>query len=209
MNILSQNKYISNKTYNKVLGNEIEASRTEKQIKANKACLISYHKKQIELISEGKITEPKIRVRKNIGDNPKDKKRAWENKRDLYVYALNKGLIKRPNIKKLAEYVIIFNEDTKRYEKVRNAFAYDNLSYRADPYAKYYTPDFNRCSILNKAIKQRRQDIPDLVGMPLECCFDSIFNPETIIQDAIIQKYGKIEYDKYYDNSSSSEDGNY
>jgi len=110
-----------------------------------------------------------------------------------YISALNTGKLKKANREKLIEYEIVFNTETKKYQKDNISKAKHSLTKMIEDYSHLWTRDFNPIIIQEEEIKRIRSNNPELKDAPIKDIWGAGFNPEIIIKNAVFIKLNEMK----------------
>jgi len=110
-----------------------------------------------------------------------------------YISALNTGKLKKANRNKLIEYEIVFNNETKKYQKDNISKAKHSLTKLIEQYSHLWTRDFNPIVIQEDEITRIRCNNPELKDAPIKDIWGAGFNPEIIIKNAIFIKLNEMK----------------
>jgi hypothetical protein len=144
-------------------------------------------KNQVEYFSDSSDEIPQKSKSNKNEQNP-------YNRRVLqYISALNTGKLKKANREKLIEYEIIFNTETKKYQKDNISRAKHSLTKLIEDYSHLWTREFNPIVIQEEEINRIRSNNPDLKNTPIKDIWGAGFNPEIIIKNAIYIKLNEMK----------------
>ena len=144
-------------------------------------------KNQVEYFSDSSDEIPQKSKSNKNEQNP-------YNRRVLqYISDLNTGKLKKANREKLIEYEIIFNTETKKYQKDNISRAKHSLTKLIEDYSHLWTREFNPIVIQEEEINRIRSNNPDLKNTPIKDIWGAGFNPEIIIKNAIYIKLNEMK----------------
>jgi hypothetical protein len=161
---------------------------------------MEYRKRSIQRRKELQKSKSEVEYFSDSSDeiqqkrNPKRTERNPYNRKVLqYISALNTGKLKQANREKLIEYEIVFNTETKKYQKDTISKAKHSLTKLIEEYSHLWTRDFNPILIQEEEIKRIRNNFPELKEAPIKDIWGAGFNPEIIIKNAIYIKLNEMK----------------
>ena len=161
---------------------------------------MEYRKKSIQRKKELQKSKSEVEYFSDSSDeiqkkrNPKRNERNPHNRKVLqYISALNTGKLKQANKEKLIEYEIVFNTETKKYQKDTISKAKHSLTKLIEEYSHLWTRDFNPILIQEEEIKRIRSNNPELKDAPIKDIWSAGFNPEIIIKNAVFIKLNEMK----------------
>lgn len=169
---------------------------------------MEYRKKSIQRKKELQKSKSEVEYFSDSSDeiqqkrNPKRNERNPHNRKVLqYISALNTGKLKQANKEKLIEYEIVFNTETKKYQKDTISKAKHSLTKLIEEYSHLWTREFNPIVIQEEEIKRIRSNNPELKDAPIKDIWSSGFNPEIIIKNAVFIKLNEMKKEQTQNNN--------
>ena len=115
-------------------------------------------KNDVEYFSD---SSDEIQQKRKCNKCKRDEKNPYNRKVLQYISALNTGKLKKANREKLIEYEIVFNTETKKYQKDNISKAKHSLTKLIEDYSHLWTRDFNPIAIQEEEIKRIRDNNPE------------------------------------------------
>ena len=147
-------------------------------------------KNEVEYFSD---SSDEIQQKRKCNKCKRDEKNPYNRKVLQYISALNTGKLKKANREKLIEYEIVFNTETKKYQKDNISKAKHSLTKLIEDYSYLWTRDFNPIAIQEEEIKRIRDNNPELKDAPIKDIWGAGFNPEIIIKNAVFIKLNEMK----------------
>ena len=157
---------------------------------------MEYRKKSIQRKKELQKSKSEVEYFSDSSDEIQQKRKPKQDERNpynrkvlQYISALNTGKLKQANKEKLIEYEIVFNTETKKYQKDTISKAKHSLTKLIEEYSHLWTRDFNPIVIQEEEIKRIGSNNPELKDAPIKDIWGTGFNPEIIIKNAVFIKF--------------------